>query len=421
MSLVPVLVSKEFPVMDGIQSKTKRIRKKRRKRKPRTYESLLTKPKNIENIQKKIDECDKIPDPLKRDLKKIEVNPLMLIVSNLPEKISKEELQEYFNTLLRSMHPEYDEKDINPVRRVLMGFTRKYAVLEFLESPPLWKILKINHVELKEFRLKIQRPKGFFVKHFSQGEYVIDEAGNVVNNIQDDEIRLYMGNIPQYMTDDKVKALVESIGVLRDFQMKMEFSQGESVSKGYCFFEYFDSRNAEKALLKLNGLAIGDKLLKVSKVEQTTVKQKVLANRTAPTKEVQTSFLLMFPKLRDPLVQAALSIPPHCISPSKVIQLLNMMMIEDLFEDSFFREIRQDVEDACKAFGPVESVTIPRPDPKSGICSPSVGKVFVKFFYIIPAKQARHKLNGRTYNKRTVIASFYPEEKFDRKEYLIKG
>jgi len=26
---------------------------------------------------------------------------------------------------------------------------------------------------------------------------------------------------------------------------------------------------------------------------------------------------------------------------------------------------------------------------------------------------------GRTYNKRTVIASFYPEEKFDMKDFLI--
>lgn len=28
---------------------------------------------------------------------------------------------------------------------------------------------------------------------------------------------------------------------------------------------------------------------------------------------------------------------------------------------------------------------------------------------------------GRTYNKRTVITSFYPEEKFDLKDYLITG
>lgn len=39
--------------------------------------------------------------------------------------------------------------------------------------------------------------------------------------------------------------------------------------------------------------------------------------------------------------------------------------------------------------------------------------------YIMKAKKARHILGGRTYNKRTVIASFYPEEKFERKDFLV--
>lgn len=420
MSLVPFGNSKEFSVFHGIDDNSKKIKKKR-KRKPKTYEVILKKARTINEIQKNIDESEKIPQQLKRSLKKIELNPLMLIVSNMPPSITSEELQEFFNTLLRSMNSEYEHKDINPVRNATIGFTNKYAVLEFLESEPLWKTLKLDGVELKELRLKIQRPKGFFVNHFKRGDYQIDEAGNVFNNIDDDEVRLYMGNIPQYMNDDQVKSLIESFGALRDFQMKMETSQGENISKGYCFFEYFDSRNAEKALLKLNGLEIGQKTLKVSKVEQTEVKNKVMANRTAPTKEVQTSFLLMFPKLRDPLIQSILRIPTQCVTPSKVIQLLNMMMIEDLFEEEFIRDLHKDVESACQAFGSIEDIVIPRPDHKNGICSPSVGKVFIKFFYLIPAKQARFKLNGRTYNKRTVIASFYPEEKFDKKEYLIKG
>ena len=28
---------------------------------------------------------------------------------------------------------------------------------------------------------------------------------------------------------------------------------------------------------------------------------------------------------------------------------------------------------------------------------------------------------GRTYNRRTVVASFYPEERFDMKDYLIRS
>jgi splicing factor U2AF 65 kDa subunit len=55
----------------------------------------------------------------------------------------------------------------------------------------------------------------------------------------------------------------------------------------------------------------------------------------------------------------------------------------------------------------------------TGLCSVSVGKIFVKFRLLIPAKRARHNMSGRTYNKRTVIVSFYPEERFDNKDYLF--
>lgn len=420
-ALVPVSSGKEFPIMEGVMDTSKRIKKKKRKKKRKTYEQKVVRPNDKAIIERFIDQCEKIPKTLKRHLKEIETNPLALILTNLPPYLAKEELLEFFNTFLRNLDSKYEEEDINPISHAEVGFTGKYAVLRFVDSKALWKVLKLSSIEMKEFKLRFHRPRGFFTKHFGQGDYFVDEAGEVQNRMQDGQVRLYMGNIPQYMTEDQIKTLVSSFGALKDFQMKMEFSQGESLSKGYCFFEFFDSRNAEKALLKLNGLEIGQKLLKVSKVEVNQQAKEAVTNRTAPTKEVQTSFLLMYPKLRDPLVQAALDIPLTCITPSKVIQLLNMMMIEDLFEEDFYRRLLEDVESETKTFGPIESIVIPRPDPESGICAPCVGKVFVKFFYLKPAKQARHKLNGRTYNKRTVIASFYAEEKFDRKEYLVNG
>ena len=75
--------------------------------------------------------------------------------------------------------------------------------------------------------------------------------------------------------------------------------------------------------------------------------------------------------------------------------------------------------DECKKYGPVESVVVPRPDIGCGYAGPCVGKVFVKFMYITHAKKARQGLSGRVYNKRTVLASYYPEEKFILKEYLV--
>ena len=53
---------------------------------------------------------------------------------------------------------------------------------------------------------------------------------------------------------------------------------------------------------------------------------------------------------------------------------------------------------------------------ESALVSRAHGKVYVKFGELIAAKQARYGLSGRTYNGRTVVASFYPEHLFDQKE-----
>ena len=47
----------------------------------------------------------RIPTHLKKKYVDIEVNPLMLIVGNTPPTTHKEELKEYFQTLLVSLRP----------------------------------------------------------------------------------------------------------------------------------------------------------------------------------------------------------------------------------------------------------------------------------------------------------------------------
>ena len=47
-----------------------------------------------------------------------------------------------------------------------------------------------------------------------------------------------------------------------------------------------------------------------------------------------------------------------------------------------------------------------------------MGKVFVKFFYIKSAKRCRYKLNGRIYDGRSVIATYFPEDDFEKGRYM---
>jgi len=37
---------------------------------------------------------------------------------------------------------------------------------------------------------------------------------------------------------------------------------------------------------------------------------------------------------------------------------------------------------------------------------------------LVIAKRARYRLAGKTYDRRTVVSAFYPEDKFESEEYL---
>jgi splicing factor U2AF subunit len=404
--------------VNPVPARSNRLKKKKKSKKKLTYELIIQKKNIKQRIMDKIDSSENIPQSLKRKYKAVELDPLALILTSLPLEVTSEELFEFFNVLLTSLDPSYDERGERPVDSCEIGETKRFALIFLIDKESVWKLVKMDSVIYQGSKIKIQRPKGFFANHFESGKYILDEYGTLINMEAGEEIRLYLGGIPQYMTDEQVKKLVESFGPLKLFQMKTEFSMGEAVKKGYCFFEYYDSRHAEEAMKKLNELEIGDKKLKIQRVE-ARAEERAEKARTAPSKERQTSFMLMFPKLRDSLVQGVLSIPNSCVTPSRVIQLLNMCTPEDLFEDEFFKELQEDILEECRKYGPVERVEIPRPDSQSGHCSASVGKAFVKFSYQIPAKQARFRLNGKVYNRRTVICSFYPEEKFDRRDFTI--
>jgi len=73
--------------------------------------------------------------------------------------------------------------------------------------------------------------------------------------------------------------------------------------------------------------------------------------------------------------------------PTRVLQILNMVAIEELCSDQDYEEILEDVKEECSKFGKVEEVRIPRPvrtsqgrvDVKLSEAVKDLGKVFVLF------------------------------------------
>ncbi|KRX08844.1 hypothetical protein PPERSA_08948 [Pseudocohnilembus persalinus] len=406
---------------DTIQKpKNKKNKKKKDKEDDTDYDIDVT-----ENSKKsQIHEVSEIPEHIRMKLAYIETNPYNLILEKVPPKTSEEEIKRYFISFIQT----YNDKLVNPppISNVEFSEQKTWAAITSQSKEAkdiLKKIMKTGQsLEYQGgFKLILAKPKAFFKKYIDS---IKKQSQGIDENEQEDdeEDKLYMGGFPTYLKEEQIRAIAETYGPLKFFSLvKDQTEDSKSVSKGYCFYMYQNKEATEKAIKGLNGLPVADRKLKVQRALQgqkggPTTKRE---DQKQQPSNASGSFLGGTGLIKLPYIKQMFRMPNSTHVPSTVIQLLNMVSYEDLLEDDLYDDLYQDVKEECAQFGPIDQIVIPRPDKLTGLASPSVGKCFVKFKYMIPAKKARHKLSGRTYNLRTVIVSFYPEEKFLKKDYLI--
>ena len=141
------------------------------------------------------------------------------------------------------------------------------------------------------------------------------------------------------------------------------------MNKGFAFFSFYDPKCADMAIKHLNGFEIGSNKLVVQKSEMSK-KQ---------TSQSQISFIQNdYPKWL---------IPIFAMSPSRVVQILNLIQPEDIVEHEDHHEAEKMVLKLAMEFGEVYSIEIPKPDGVTGVCTVGTGKAFVKFRSLISAKK----------------------------------
>ena len=151
-----------------------------------------------------------------------------------------------------------------------------------------------------------------------------------------------MGGIPFNMSEVEVSKICASFGKLKSFNL-IKDPVDPSMNKGYAFFEYADERAAEKAIKALNNFEIMDKKLKVQK---------------ASAGSKQANQITMHKNVPD---DKRLDLPKYCQLPSPVVQFLNMVSIEDLFDQSFVAQVKNDLLEECQQFGEVVGLEFPTP------------------------------------------------------------
>lgn len=219
----------------------------------------------------------------------------------------------------------------------------------------------------------------------------IDASGSLVD-------RLCVLDLPQSLSEEKVRELITVFGPLRYFQ----FVRHDTRKTGICMFEYEDSLHQASAIASLNGLEIAGQKLAVMKAEDC-----VASGKLADIMKGDSAKALGGELMRSQV-------------PTRVIMLANLVVADELLDDKEYEEIREDVRLECEEYGQILSLEIPRPArgfSTDEVDQSDVGFAFVEFRSVESTTKAKKALSGRKFAGRTVEAHYFSERKYGKKNF----
>lgn len=104
--------------------------------------------------------------------------------------------------------------------------------------------------------------------------------------------------------------------------------------------------------------------------------------------------------------------------PTKCIQMKGMVTLEELQDDEEYADIVEDVKEEMDKYGSVQHMEIPRPAGEVTADHASIGVIYIKYAEVADAIKAQQELEGRTFGGNNVQCNFYPEDKFDAREWI---
>jgi splicing factor U2AF subunit len=112
-------------------------------------------------------------------------------------------------------------------------------------------------------------------------------------------------------------------------------------------------------------------------------------------------------------LQPGYATAPHS---TPILQLLNLVTLESLRASA--DEIEADLLNELTTFtSNPDQLELLLPRPRADELVPGVGRVFVKFpGGVEEAARAASELSGRIFDGRTCIVSFYPEDKYEKRQ-----
>ena len=215
---------------------------------------------------------------------------------------------------------------------------------------------------------------------------------------------LFIGNTTPEMTE---KMLTDFLGNAME-QVGLNITAGNPitacrVSGKFAFIELRTPQEAANAL-NLNNIPFMGTSLRVGRPSKWTGPQDNHGN----WEDILAKFMSGELQLGPNNVAASASSDS---SPTRVVELRNMLTKQDLANSDEYQEILEDTREECGQFGQLVSVCIPKAR------EPGATRVFLEYSSTEDAAKAIAGLQGRTFDGRKVEATYFDETKFAKREF----
>jgi len=307
-------------------------------------------------------------------------------VGNVFAHVSEEMLKNFLNEKILSVPGRPSTNYSTPIYSVAIKREKMFAFIEFYAATDADIAICMDGIEWNAngVPLKIRRPKDYQPPpdHIVRKYHI---PGIISTHVDNDNNKVFLGNLPTNLTDEDVKQFVTTFGPLKAFNLVKDLTTG--VSKGFAFFAYADQSVTEEACKGLNGINLGGK---------EVVVQRATINPEKIDKNV-------FGGLQLEILAPDICLPDSATPalPSRILVLQNLVTVEEMNKEG--TEIIEDIQDECRQFGPVRSVVHYE------------ARIFVEFDRIDVCMVAVNTLSGRKFQNRTVVTCFLPEYDWVRK------
>ena len=339
-----------------------------------------------------------------------------VFVYNLPSKTTSDSLIAFFNAQMNGLNIVKNE---NPCASAKLSKDNSFGMVEFKTAEEATVALAFNGMTVNESEdtdmengyanggshaLEVRRPHNFiFGPPANDGR--INGASNT--HIPDSPNKLLISNLPVALADNEIAEILRAFGELKAFVLAKDADMDQP--RGFAFVEYENPGATDGAVEGLNGLPLGDILMKAQRACEGL--------QQGADQDMTTQTMSMLAGSNT-----------NSMKPTSVVELLNMVTAKDLMDKNDFQgesysvtsptslltllaDVFDEVKEECGKYGQIVEMKLPRP--AGARQNYGVGKIFIKYDSVDTAQTAARALAGRIFNNRTVVVTYFDEESFE--------